>query len=178
MNLKSPLLLLLLCLGITACSSKSNQDYDLNYDFSQLKQYQIQTPQSVADPLSGGRIETAIDAALMEKGYVKSAEAPQFAATYAIGVQEKPKSSGMSIGLGGGSWGKSGGVGVGTSVGVPLGSSSTKIETIQIDIIDISSNKLIWRGTDKFEFDEGGEDKAEDTQETVKKILANFPPEP
>ncbi|MCG9695827.1 DUF4136 domain-containing protein [Shewanella sp. Isolate11] len=178
MKLKKTLILLVSCITLAACSAKPKQDYDVDYNFSQLKQFTIQSPQALADPLSGGRIEKAIDIALTSQGYSKSDEAAQFAVTYALNVADKPKSSGLSIGIGGGSWGKSSGVGVGTSVGVPLGSGSTKIETIQIDIIDMASNKLIWRGSDKFEFDDGGEEKANDTQATVSKILAEFPPKP
>ena len=65
---------------------------------------------------------------------------------------------------------------VGTSVGVPIGSDTAQIQTIQIDIINPETNKLIWRGTDKFDFDAGGEEKTAETQKTVAKILSQFPP--
>ncbi|WP_434086686.1 DUF4136 domain-containing protein [Shewanella mesophila] len=178
MKLNNKILILLISLVVSACASQPKQDYDTNYDFSQLKQFTTQSPQSITDPLSARRIESAIEASLTAQGFIRAIESPQFSVTYSFKVEDKPKNSGLSIGLGTGSWGSSGGVSVGTSVGVPLGSNNDKIQLIQIDIIDIASNRLIWRGSDKFDFNNGGEKKAIETQQTVSKILAQFPPTP
>ena len=178
MNLNSKIVILLMSLLTVACASKPRQDYDTNYDFSQLQQFTTLSPQNITDPLSARRIESAIEASLTAQGFTNTTESPQFSVTYSFNVEDKPKNSGISIGLGTGSWGRSGGVSVGTSVGVPLGSDSDKIQLIQIDIIDIASNRLIWRGSDKFDFNNGGEEKAIETQQTVSKILAQFPPKP
>ncbi|WP_394199766.1 DUF4136 domain-containing protein [Shewanella waksmanii] len=171
---------LLICLFslslIAGCASKPKQDYDTNYDFSQLQRFAQLPANADNDLLSGGRIEQAILETLLAKGFDLDNNAPQFQVTYAFKVEDKPKDSGMSIGVGTGTWGSSGGVSVGTSVGVPLGNDHTKVQTIQIDMIDVASNRLIWRGTDKFNFDAGGEQKAADTRKTVEKILAQFPP--
>jgi hypothetical protein len=163
---------------MVACATSSKQDYDTDYDFSQLQRFTTQSPENTTDPLTARRIETAIKESLTAQGYVEEIESPQFTVTYSFKVEDKPKDSGLSIGLGTGTWGNSGGVSVGTSVGVPLGSDSNKIQLIQIDIIDLASERLIWRGSDNFNFDDGGSDKASNTQETVAKILAQFPPQP
>ncbi|GIU11885.1 MULTISPECIES: DUF4136 domain-containing protein [unclassified Shewanella] len=169
-------LVLLPLVLLVACSSTPKNDYDLNYDFSSLKSFSQLEPSHNSDPLSASRIQQAIANSLGNQGFVAQAENGDFNVTYGFKVEDKPKDSGFSIGLGTGSWGSSGGASIGTSVDVPVGSDTAKIQTIQIDIIDPKTNQLIWRGTDKFNFDDGGEAKAEETKATVAKILAQFPP--
>ncbi|RTR40880.1 DUF4136 domain-containing protein [Shewanella canadensis] len=169
--------LLLSGLLLSACAAKPKSDYDVGYDFSQLSTFIEFSPTQTNDPISSARIIDAITDALTAKGFVRSIDHPSFKVTYAFKVENKPKDSGVSIGLGTGTWGSNGGISIGTSVGVPIGSDSAKIQTIQIDVIDTQSNKLIWRGTDKFNFDAGGAEKAEDTHNTVSKILSQFPPQ-
>ncbi|MFB2649086.1 DUF4136 domain-containing protein [Shewanella mangrovisoli] len=163
---------------VSACSSKPKNDYDLNYDFKALQSFTQLAPQPSDDPLSAQRIQTEITQQLSQKGFTENASSPDFKVAYGLLTQDKPKDSGLSIGLGTGSFGRSGGIGVGTSVGVPLGSDTAKIQTIQIDIIDTKTNKLIWRGTDSFDFDGDGDKKAQDTAKAVSRILAQFPPQP
>lgn len=162
---------------LLACSSNPNQDYDTAYDFSQLHTFSSITTASNSDPLSAQRITDAIQSSLLAQGFNQADDAAQFKVNYTFSITNKPKTSGLSIGLGTGSWGSSGGVGIGTSVGVPIGSDSAKLQTIQIDMIDTRTQQLIWRGSDSFSFDSGGADKAQLTQQTVAKILAQFPPQ-
>lgn len=168
--------LLISSLLLTACTTTSKSDYDTEFDFSQLKTFSSISPERTNDPLSALRIEQSISSSLVNQGFVLDSQQPDFTVTYAFKVDDKPKDSGLSIGLGTGTWGSNGGVSVGTSVGVPIGSDTAKIQTIQIDIINPATNKLIWRGTDKFNFDAGGEEKVADTRATVAKILSQFPP--
>ncbi len=161
---------------LTACSSTPKNDYDVNYDFSQLKTFSQLAPATNNDPLSANRIQQAIASALVNQGFSAQEQTADFHVSYSFKVENKPKDSGFSIGLGTGTWGSSGGASIGTSVDVPVGSDTAKIQTIQIDIIDPNSNQLIWRGSDKFTFDEGGAAKADETNITVAKILAQFPP--
>ena len=176
MKMSALIPLLITCLMLSACTSKPKSDYDTEYDFSQLNSFETVSPSKTNDPLSASRIEDAIAAALSKQGFVMVQQQADFNVTYSFKVENKPKKSGLSIGLGTGTWGSSGGVSVGTSVGVPIGSDTAQIQTIQIDIINPKTNKLIWRGTDKFDFDAGGEEKTAETQKTVTKILSQFPP--
>ncbi|MCG9711513.1 DUF4136 domain-containing protein [Shewanella insulae] len=176
MNLLRLLILTIATLLLSACASKPSTDYDTQYDFGSLKHFTLQRPTDIGDPLSTERIDNAIVENLTQRGYQQSPDQTQFMVTYGFKVVDKPKRSGVSIGLGTGSWGSSGGVGVSTSVGVPLGKDNTKMQIIQIDIVDSASNKLIWRGSDKFDYDDGGEKKAKETRETISKILNQFPP--
>ena len=169
--------LLLSALLLTACSSTPKSDYDVDYDFTQLNSFQEQAPAQSSDPLSAARIQAAIANTLREKGFTQKKSQADFRVTFNYRVDDKPNDSGLSIGLGTGTWGSSGGVSVGTSVGVPIGSDTAKMQTIQIDIVDPTTNRLIWRGTDSFDFDAGGEQKVIDTQATVSEILSQFPPQ-
>ncbi|ABZ75503.1 conserved hypothetical protein [Shewanella halifaxensis HAW-EB4] len=161
---------------LVACSSTPKNDYDLDYNFANLKSFSQLPPPDNSDPLSANRIKQAISNSLTSQGFIPETQAADFYVGYGFRIDDKPKDSGFSIGLGTGTWGSSGGASIGTSVDVPVGSNTAKIQTIQIDIIDPKTNQLIWRGTDKFTFDEGGEAKAQETNATVAKILAQFPP--
>ena len=164
-------------LTLVACNSTPKSDYDLNVDFSQLKTFSQIEPAQTTDPLSAARIQQAIAATLIAQGFSQQNEAADFLVTYGFRVDDKPKESGFSIGLGAGSWGSSSGASIGTSVDIPVGSDTAKIQTIQIDILDPQNQQLIWRGSEKFTFDDGGEAKAQETTATVSKILALFPPQ-
>ncbi|WOT04515.1 DUF4136 domain-containing protein [Shewanella youngdeokensis] len=163
---------------LTGCSSTSapKSDYSVGYDFSKLKTFSQIVPPQTPDPLSSKRIEQSIAAALVSAGFVNQTEAPDFLVSYGFKVDDKPKTSGVSIGLGAGSWGKSVGGSIGTSVDLPIGSDSEKVQTIFIDIVDPQSQQLIWRGSNTFDFEDGGEAKAAQTHATVSNILAQFPP--
>lgn len=162
---------------LSACTSSPKSDYDVGYDFTQLHTFQQQAPAQSNDPLSASRIKIDIANTLEEKGFTQDKSKADFLVTFGYRIDDKPKDSGLSIGLGTGTWGSSGGVSVGTSMGIPIGSSTAKVQTIQIDIIEPLTNRLIWRGSDSFNFDAGGEQKAADTQATVSKILSQFPPQ-
>ncbi|UJF23001.1 DUF4136 domain-containing protein [Shewanella sp. OMA3-2] len=169
-------ILLIASLVILGCQSTPKNDYDINYDFSQLQSFNLINVTNSDDPLTVQRVKQNITDALVKQGFTQTDNQADFSVSFAFETEEKPKSSGLSIGLGTGSWGSGGGASVGTSIGVPLGSDSAKVQIIQIDIIDPKQNKLIWRGTDKYDFEEGGEHKANKTAETVYHILQQFPP--
>lgn len=178
-SIKSLLIAMLSTVILFGCSSTSKQDYDPQYDFSQLRYFTILEVHSTNDPFTAERVGKDIQQALTNQGFTLSNNTDvgnQFTVNYALKTEDKPKSSGLSIGLGTGTWGNKGGASVGTSVGVPIGNNTAKIQTIQIDIIDPSDNRLIWRGTDSYDFDVGGDDKAQKTTTTVYKILSQFPP--
>ncbi|WP_350431494.1 DUF4136 domain-containing protein [Shewanella sp. H8] len=161
---------------LTSCATKPKQDYDVNYDFSVLKTFSQLSVEHTDDPLTADRINDGIKQALVNQGYVFRADNADFFVNYAFVTENKEKDSGLSIGLGSGTWGSNGGISLGTSIGIPLGSDTAKTQTIQIDIIDPADKRLIWRGNGQYHFDQGGEDKAKDINKTVATILAQFPP--
>jgi hypothetical protein len=171
-----PILLLCGLLLLASCATKPKQDYDVNYDFSVLKTFSQLTVKQTDDPLTADRINDDIKQTLLNQGYLFSASNADFVVNYAFITENKEKDSGLSIGLGSGTWGSSGGISLGTSIGIPLGSNTAKTQTIQIDIIDPADKRLIWRGNGQYHFDQGGEVKAQGINQTVATILAQFPP--
>ena len=168
--------LLVTSLAISGCQSTPKNDYAIDYDFSQLKSFSLLDVVNAEDPLTLQRVREDIIQTLIQQGFTQQAQPSDFNVSFALKTEDKPKNSGLSIGLGTGGWGSSGGASIGTSVGVPIGSDTAKVQTIQIDIIDPISNRLIWRGSDQYDFDMGGQDKANKTAETVQQILQQFPP--
>ncbi|GGP62528.1 DUF4136 domain-containing protein [Shewanella saliphila] len=162
---------------LAACTTKPKQDYDVNYDFSALKTFSQLSVEQTNDPLTADRINADIKQSLLNQGFVYQPEGGDFIVNYAFVTQDKEKDSSLSIGLGSGTWGSKGGIGLGTSIGIPLGSNIAKTQTIQIDIVDSTDKRLIWRGNGQYHFDQGGEDKAKGINETVAAILAQFPPQ-
>jgi hypothetical protein len=161
---------------LMSCATKPNHDYDINYDFSALKTFNQLSMVHTDDSLTADRINADIKHTLLNQGYTVQTDKPDFLVNFAFITEDKPKDSGLSIGLGTGSWGSRGGVSLGTSIGIPLGSDSAKTQIIQIDIIEPDPQRLIWRGSGQYHFDQGGENKANNIQATVEKILAQFPP--
>ena len=54
----------------------------------------------------------------------------------------------MSLGVGGGSWGRSGSsVGVGVGITVPVGSASRHDVALTIEIVDAARRQQVWTGT-------------------------------
>lgn len=168
--------LLMASLVISGCQSTAKNDYDVNYDFSKLNSFTLLDVVNAEDPLTVQRVREDIIQTLSQQGFTPQAKPSDFTVSFAFKTEDKPKSSGLSIGLGTGSWGNNGGASIGTSVGIPIGSDTAKIQTIQIDIIDPTNNRLIWRGSDKYDFEMGGQGKADKTAETVQHILKQFPP--
>ncbi|WP_259397263.1 DUF4136 domain-containing protein [Shewanella sp. SG41-4] len=171
--------ILLLCglLFLASCATKPKQDYDVNYDFSVLKTFSQLSVKQTDDPLTADRINDDIKQTLLNQGYVFKADNADFLVSYAFVTENKEQDSGLSIGLGSGTWGSGGGISLGTSIGIPLGSDTAKTQTIQIDIIDPTDKRLIWRGNGQYHFDEGGEDKVKSINQTVAAILVQFPPQ-
>ena len=172
----TPILLLSGLVLLASCATKPKQDYDVNYNFSALKTFNQLTVKQTDDPLTADRINNDIKQTLLNQGYVFKADNADFVVNYAFVTENKEKDSGLSIGLGSGTWGSGGGISLGTSIGIPLGSDTAKTQTIQIDIIDPTDKRLIWRGNGQYHFDQGGEDKAKGINQTVVAILAQFPP--
>ena len=124
--------------------------------------------------MAHNRMRGAIQSNLQEKGYTIDENAPNFKVSYALSVFDRPKSSGMSIGLGAGrsTGNASGGVGV----SMPLGSRTETVALLTVDIIDAGRNAQVWTGSYEKRVRDAVTD--EDAKELVTKILEKFPPDP
>lgn len=156
---------------------KVQHDYDTTYDFAKLKTYDwaASSPGSEKEELTMRRIEQTVNSQLQAKGYVRSAETPDFL----VSVQGVRKT------VSGGS------VGVGTSVAVPVGSrgsvsvglgkskSRTHEEgTLILEFTDAAAKALIWQGTASATLREAGapEEQQQRINAVVAELLKKFPP--
>ena len=154
-------------------------DYSTKTQFDQYKSYSWQQENSgVANsvaPLMGERVKTAIAQALQNGGFTESQQ-PDMRVRYFVQSITETKESNTRGGIG---LGKSGGnVGAGVSLSFPLGGSKTQTKhQIIIDLLDNSTDKLIWRATDNISIDQQKPEKITAlTEQSVNRMLSQFPP--
>ncbi len=176
----SVMILILGCSGI-----KVSQDYKPATDYSNLETYawQSETQEKTGDPrldnpLLNNRIRDAVDNFLLEKTFKKVTDnVPDFYVTYTLKIfrriNSSEGSSGFSFGFG--SYGRRSGFGISTGSKV----SEYDESMLVIDFIDTDSGDLLWRGigTRRFLQHSYPEKTTEVVNETVKKILSQFPPQ-
>lgn len=165
------------CSGVTV-----SQDYEQGYNFAALKTFAWKPDDNneygVKDnELVAKRVRTAIVDKLSAKSYVlvKSAT-PDFFISYHLTVEQKITSSGASggVSIGRSSRGRYG------SVGMSSGSQVRAYDqgTLLIDVTIPLEDKLVWRGisTQSVSEHSSPEESTVRINETVEKILAQFPP--
>lgn len=184
-NLKSYMMLFLL-MAFHGCSNVIvSQDYPLNMDYTALKTYAWQSEHQektgdlrLDNPLLDERIRHAIDTFLLKNGYQRvSGVQPDFYIAYHQEIYnrisvDQPR-SGFAFGMG--SFGYHGGIGFST------GNYSSRYDDnmMVVDIIDSGSGEITWRGTGTrpFERHTDPEKLTKQVNETINKILMQFPPQ-
>lgn len=173
-----PLLFLQACSGITV-----SQDYEKEYDFAGLKTFAWKPNDNKSygvkdNDLIDKRIRTAIEKALRAKFYqpVETLN-PDFFISYHYNVEQKITSSGVSggVALGRSSFGGFGGIGLSSGSDVRAYDQGTLLIDVTIPLGD----KLVWRGvaTQSVSDHSSPEESTANINETVDKILAQFPPQ-
>ena len=167
------------CLGtLTSCSNIYNisYDYDRTKDFSSLKSYGwLPVPEeSNINSLDLIRIKLAVNTELRNKGFEEVLNSPDFLVACHWGTKDTINVRPWGYGYGpygrywSGYWGHGGGVSV----------YQYEEGTLIIDIVESNAKNLLWRGAAKSAVDnvETPEKRDELINESVKKILINFPP--
>ena len=177
---------IVLLLGFPGCSGISvSQDYPETADYSRIKTYawQVDAQEKTGDlrldnPLRDQRIRSAVDQVLSEKGYRRIENStPDVYISYHEKLYSRLErdTSGAGFMFGFGGFSHHGGIGIGAGNVV-----SDYDETLMvIDIMDAASGKLIWRGTGTRPFLQHADPQklTRRIQETVQKILSQFPPQ-
>ncbi len=181
-----PYMMLCLLMVIHGCSTINvSQDYPLNADYSALKTYAWQSEKQektgdirLDNPLLDTRIRSAIDMFLFEKGYHQVSDVkPDFYMAYHqeiySGITVDQTRSGFAFGMG--NYGYHGGIGF--STGNSAGSYDDNM--LVIDVIDSGSGDIIWRGTGTRSFVPHADPEkiTKEVNNTVNKILMQFPPQ-
>lgn len=172
---------LVFVLLLQSCSDiKVSQDYIQGYNFARLKTFAWKPGDVgvVGNELVDERIRKAIVDKLTERSYQHVlTERPDFFISYDMSVEQKVTSSGTSgsISMGRSSYGRYGGVGISTGSQVRAYDQGTLV----IDFIEPLEDKLIWRGvsTQSVDVHSSPEKSEVIINETVEKILSQFPPD-
>ncbi len=168
---------------LQACSGiQVSQDYEQGYDFSGYKtftwKHNDDNEYGISDNhLMDKRIRTAIVSAFSAKQYTRiDSGKPDFYISYHMTVEQVISSSNVSGGfsIGRSSYGRYGGIGVSTGSQVRAYDQGTLL----IDVTDAAKDELIWRGISTQAVSEhtNPEDSTQMVNETVEKMLAQFPP--
>lgn len=169
-------LVLLAALFLTGCSTISvNQDYDPAYDFSKLKTYGFIpiTEEAGIDQLNATRLGDAIKANLTAKGYTLAENADFGIALFFTKDTKTSIQSTGGYGYGYG-YGYRGYGGMGGSTYVTQYDQGTLV----IDFVDMAKQELVWRGvgTGALSDSPSVEERTENINNAVTKILEQFPP--
>lgn len=170
---------------LSACAGTRVQpDYDATINFNQYKNYILHIKAPGQKGKAGNLfvhsiIAQEIDNELGSRNYTKFKDdgKQDFIVDYQLTMGTRQPTSHGSIGIGMGSYGGRTSVGVG--IGIPLYSSKTYQEgTLLIQITDSKLNRVVWQatGTSLIAIDTDRDKTREQIRETVKQILAEFPP--
>jgi len=172
---------------IAGCSGiEVSQDYNTTAKFSNLKTFDWYLAKQkktgdlrVDNPLLDSRIRKAVDRSLAQKGYKKISQGtPNFYVGYNYAILTRIRSERVRSGIGFG-FGGSGSFG---TIGIGTGSDVRQFDEgmLVIDITNAKNGKLLWRGTGTRRVSRHSDPKetTKKVNQTVKKILAQFPPQP
>jgi len=131
-----------------------------------------QPEKTEVNSLVENRVRGAVIAALQAKGYSLNEAHPDFRVSYVLNVYERPKDSGMRLGLGAG--GGSGHVGGGVGLSIPIGKRTNLVGAMTIDIVDAARNSQVWTGSFEDKVEAAGISDV-NAKKLVTTILARFP---
>lgn len=167
---------------LAACTGapKARVDQDSHANFANYKTFAWLEPKPAeaseskvqVDTLASQRARASVLVALQAKGYTLDEPHPDVRVSYVFNVYERPKQSGMRIGLGAG--GGSGNVAGGVGVSLPVGKRTETVAAMTVDVFDASRNAPVWHGSSEMIVsDEGATDA--DAQKLTDTILAKYP---
>jgi len=170
---------------MTACASGPTiqSDYDHSVDFSQYKTYGFYSPMGIENPnyssLLGQMFRDAIDAQMLPRGYVKSAN-PDLLFNVSARLEDKTRVTTMSdpmmygggyYGYRGGMYAPWGGYGYGTTTHV----SQYTEGTVNIDMVDPKLKRMLWEGVAIGRVQDKNDNLREDVMNAVAEMFKAYP---
>jgi hypothetical protein len=164
---------------LSACASapKVRVDQDANTNFAAYKTFgwfvmEKKEGAQPLDSLQSQRVRAAVLSAMQAKGYELDEANPNFKISYVLHVYERPKESGMRIGVGAG--GGSGNVGGGVGLSVPVGKRNESVAALTLDIVDAARNAQVWTAAYELPLKDKDLSDAE-AKKLVDTVLAKYP---
>jgi len=176
---------------LSACAStfEASYDHDSSNNFSNYQTFawisknpmKVGQAATVPNPLLEPRIMSALEKALVAKGYkwVGDAASADFVLSFTVGSRDEIKVDSypsMSMGYGTGYPGRWGGAYYGVSTTETSVRQYTK-GMLAVDIFDVKDRRPVWHGVATKTINESDRDNIEATvQAAVDAIIAGFPP--
>src|SRR6201982_1339315 len=176
MNLQSTQLssiLLFFALTAGAFAQQVKTDYDHNANFGQYKTYSWEKVQT-KDPLLVDRIKSAVNSALVAKGWTELPSGGEVEVFAIETTQNQQTLDTFYNGFGGGRrWGGFGGFGDATTT-----VETYKVGTLVVDLFDAKTEKLIWRSSSSDTLSDKADKNTKNLGKGVNKMFQHFPPAP
>jgi hypothetical protein len=181
-NLKL-ILVVLITIAFTACSGiPVSQDFEQGFDYSGFKTFAWHPNDNnewglTNNELVDRRIRSAIVNTLTANHFtLKDSNEPDFLISYNLVVEQRVSSSSLSggVSMGRSSRGRTGSISMSTGSQIRTYDRGTLI----IDVTDVNSNKLVWRGISSQALPDLSDPQRLTARinETVEAILKQFPP--
>ena len=177
-----------------ATGFKATHDHDPTADFSDYKSFAwvsehpmtVGSTDRIPNPMLEGRIMTAVEVALGEKGFtlVPDADAADFALAFTVGSREEIKVDSypsMTAGYAGYGYPRHWGAWGGPYYGYGMETNVRQYTKgmLAIDVFDVSEHRPVWHGVATKTINESDRKEADKTiRDAVAAILAGFPPTP
>jgi hypothetical protein len=156
----------------TASAQSVTFDYDKSADFSKFKTYSWTAGTTLGDELNHKRIVAAVDSQLARKGLIKVDPSwkPDMLVAYHASFDRNIEINGFSSGMGGWAFG-----------GNRSGSARAEevvTGTLVVDLINPSSESMLWRGVATKEIDVKAKPDKRDrnANKAAEKLFKNYPP--
>jgi hypothetical protein len=162
--------------GYAASSITVDSKADPEADFSRYKTYSWTEMKEVRSEAVRKRIVSAVDAQLKRKGFVRKDDGADLKLVVHPSLSKEYPTHSYDPGweYGWGTWAPPfGDIGTGSSLG-----ESIPIGTVMVDLVDVSTKKLVWRGAARSPLDSeaSAEQKQELVDEAMEKLFKKFPP--
>ena len=179
--MKTIISLTLAALGFAGIASAQDVRYNFDADtnFAKLKTYKwvdLNSPVQV-DDLVARQLTSAFDAGLAAKGLTKvDSDQADVLVGYQVALQQEKQLNSYTTGGYGYGYGARWGAGMG---GMTTATTTTlTVGSISLDMYEVGSKHLVWRGTASKTLDEGAkpDKRQKNIHKAVTKMLKNYPP--